>query len=105
MRKAGSQFQLRWFLLPLVLWFAGCASAPVQEMSDARQAIEAARAAGADRFAEDLMAEANGLLRQAEVELERGDYRSARRAALTAREQAMTAREVAEHSVSAVDPP
>ncbi len=84
------------FLSMLVFVFGACTSAPVQEMSDARQAIQAAHAAGADTLAEDSIRSARSLLQQAEQELDSGHFRKARRTALDARSQAMQAREQAE---------
>ena len=70
----------------------GCASGPpVQEMSDARQAIEAARAAGAtDANSPDLYAAQAGILR-AETHLEAQEYTRARLAALAAKRHAAAA--------------
>lgn len=82
--------------LSVILALAACVSAPVQEMSDARQAIQAAYAAGADQLASDTFASARSFLEQAEQQLESGHYRDARRNAREAREQAVLAREMAE---------
>lgn len=89
---------LRNLLLGIFLLLTACASAPVQEMSDARQAIQAAHAAGAEQIARDTLLSARSLLEQAERELELGHYREARRNALNARAQAMLARERAEQA-------
>lgn len=88
----------RHLLLGILFALSACASAPVQEMSDARQAIQAAYAAGADRVARDTLLSARSLLEQAERELESGRYREARRNALDARTKAMLAREQAEQA-------
>lgn len=69
----------------------GCAGAPVQEMSNARQAIKAARDAGADQSAPQKMSEAQSLLEQAETSLQKGDWRDARRNAVEARGRATEA--------------
>ncbi len=64
---------------------------PVQEMSDARQAIAAAREAGAaDRAAEDLLA-AEAYLDSAQRSLSERAYVSARRDAMLAKEKARRA--------------
>lgn len=76
-------------LLGLLL---GCAAAPVQEMSDARQTIEAARDAGAARLAPVALAQAERLLNQATRLLERGSYEQARQRAQSARQMALEAR-------------
>lgn len=77
---------------------AGCAGAPVQEMSDARQALRAADKAGAEEHAPDLMAEAERLLASARSNLYKGEYRVARDEAAQARDKAMEARRVAEQA-------
>jgi len=82
-------------MIVLFAMVAGCATAPpVQEMSDARQAIAAARDAGADRLAPDELADAESLLSGAEKYLEVGtsaSYWQARKAAISAKEQAFEA--------------
>ncbi len=67
---------------------AGCASAPVQEMSDARQAIAAARGAGAtDKTSPELYA-ADAAINRAEKHLEAQEYTRARLAAMEAKHHA-----------------
>ncbi len=71
---------------------------PVQEMSDARQAIAAAREAGAaDRAAEDLLA-AEAYLDSAQRSLSERAYGSARRDATLAKERARKALDISEGS-------
>ena len=82
------------FALCLFLLTA-CASAPVQEMSDARQALRSAEVAGAAQFSPAEFDSAKNSLRKASEWLDRGLYRNARIHALTAREQAIEAREAA----------
>ncbi len=90
-------------LLPAILAVA-CATPrelpvgpPVQEMSDARQALQAARSAGgAQRFPETF-ARALERIQEAEASLSRGDFRQARAAAVSAREQAVAARQAAQY--------
>jgi len=77
---------------------SGCAGAPVQEMSDARQAVRAADKAGAEQHAPELMTEAERLLASAKANLYKGDYRLARDEAEQARDKAMEARRVAEQA-------
>jgi hypothetical protein len=76
--------------------FAGCAAAPVQEMSNARQAIRAARDAGAEKWAPDQIRAAQDLLSSAEQNLQKRMYRDARRAAVDARTKASEAMETAQ---------
>lgn len=68
-----------------------CVNAPVQEMSNARQAIRAARDAGADRLAPQKLSEAQAFLERAEVSLQNRSYRDARRNAVAARGRASEA--------------
>jgi hypothetical protein len=74
----------------------GCAGAPFQEMSDARQAIRAAERAGAEQYAPDTLGEARQLVERARLGLQKGDYRQARDDAEQARAKAMEARRLAE---------
>ena len=78
-------------LVVAALALAACAGAPVQEMSNARQAIRAARDAGAERTAPQKLNEAEALLIRAEDSLERRAYREARRNAIAARDKAAEA--------------
>jgi len=73
----------------------GCASAPTQEMSDARQAIQAARDAGAEKHAQYNLGNAETLLTQAEEALEAGLYDDARKEAAESKKQAVSARNFA----------
>ena len=66
----------------LVLSFSGCATAPVQEMSDARQAIQVAKAVGADEPSQSNL-------------LQIGEYKEARMSALAAKEEALQAQQFA----------
>lgn len=76
-----------------LLALAGCASnPPVQEMSDARQAIEAAREAQAEVYAPGSLHHAENYLDEATRGLESGSYAAAREAALAAKRAAMQAR-------------
>jgi len=77
---------LRWALITAVIAAQACTSVPTQEMSDARQSIEAARLA-ADVSGGDYseLERAELLLRQARQDLRVGNYRAARRSANKAR--------------------
>lgn len=80
------------------LLYACATGPPVQEMSDARQAIAAAREAGAaDRAAEDLLA-AEAYLDSAQRSLSERAYGSARRDATLAKERARKALDISEGS-------
>lgn len=70
---------------------AACAAPPVQEMSDARQAVRAAQAAGAADRAPIELAKAQQLIDEAQLYLSRKDYRRAEQAAVEARSAAIRA--------------
>lgn len=75
---------------------AGCAVLPpVQEMSDARQAIDAAREARAGTYAPDTLQQAERYLQIATQDLERGAFEQARSAAMAAKTEAVKARDQA----------
>lgn len=82
-------------LVVTILSLAACATAPVQEMSDARQAIRSAEEADAARRSPDIFSAAQRLLLEAQTHLEAGAYDDARRSALDARDEAIRAREKA----------
>ena len=72
---------------------SACVTAPpVQEMSDARQAIQAAEAVGARSKAPEPYIEAQENIESAESALEAGDYSKAREQALRAKSNALEAR-------------
>lgn len=87
--KIKSKFRV---LMSVCCLVAACTSAPVQEMSDARQAIQAAMEAGASRYSTTQMAEAKSLLQQAETALDQGAYKEARSKAISAKKKAIEAR-------------
>jgi uncharacterized membrane protein len=78
-------------LVVAVLLAGGCAGAPVQTMSDTRQAIQAAEAAGAQTLAPVQLAAARDGLKRAEDLIKAKDYRGARREASAARARAAEA--------------
>lgn len=93
----------RW---PLLVWMAGALVSllllgactvmpPVQEMSDARQAIKAAREADAERYAPRKLRSAEDSLELATNTLEQGEYEAARMAASVAKALAIKARDAA----------
>jgi hypothetical protein len=73
------------------LGLSACAGAPVQEMSNARQAIKAARDAGGSLSPPQSLVEAEALLNRAEDSLQRRAYKAARRDAIAARGKAAEA--------------
>ena len=75
-----------------VLVVAGCVTAPpVQEMSDARQAIAAAEQADAGRVAADTLADARRFLAEAERQIQEQAYGPARMNAVRAKNRATLA--------------
>lgn len=82
----------------MLLFLLGCGSAPVQEMSEARQAIEAARVAGAEQHAPENFNKAQSFLKTAEDMLNDHHYGKARQSAAMARDEAIRAREAAQRS-------
>lgn len=83
---------LRTVVTLIVGLFAGCATAPVQEMSNARQALDAARLVGAETRAPESYQQAEALLKKAEEDLAAHDYGNARDNADAARDAAIKAR-------------
>ncbi|MDJ0918532.1 MAG: DUF4398 domain-containing protein [Woeseiaceae bacterium] len=76
---------------------SACETAPpVQEMSDARQAIAVAREAGAAEKASEELEAAEASLRSAQQKLNDRDYHEARRAAMDAKLKAQSALRLAE---------
>jgi Domain of unknown function (DUF4398) len=77
----------------------GClAGPPVQEMSDARQAIAAARTAGATTATSPDYGAAQAAIGRAEAHLEAREYTRAKLAALAAKHHAATALANAQHA-------
>lgn len=72
---------------------------PVQEMSDARQAIQAARDAKADVHAPVRFGTAEQQLEKAKSALESGAYDQARDYAVSAKQEAIRARDIAVRSL------
>lgn len=80
------------------LLYACGTAAPVQEMSDARQAIAAAKEAGAENHAAEDLRAAEAFLDSAQRNLSERAYGSARRDATLAKEKARKALKVSEGS-------
>jgi len=82
-------------MLILTLLIIGCTIAPMQEMSDARQAMQAARYVKANSITPPTWAKAEQQLMLAEQNLEAGEFKQARQAAILAKKQALNAYHVA----------
>ncbi len=101
---------LRPILLVLAVLFAtmimatACETAPpVQEMSDARQAISVARVAGAESHAAAELLAAERYLDSAEKKLNEQQYAGARRDAIQAKLKAQNARQLSEESQTGIE--
>ena len=70
---------------------SACAAPPNKEIADAQQALDAARAAGAERYAPKEFASAADAYKQANQAVLAGDYRLALNRALESRDHALTA--------------
>lgn len=84
----------RAWALALVL-LAACGTPPHKEMDQAQGAIDAARAAGADRYAAETFAGAQRSLTLATQAVDQRDYRLALNHAIESREQAQTSARLA----------
>jgi len=79
----------------IVLLLGGCSLVPpVQEMSNARQSLQAAKSAGAEVHDSKRFSEAEKLLELASQKMSTGEYAEARNLALEARSIAIKARKV-----------
>ena len=96
MFRSDSRFMpylLRFFQVMLLASVVACQSTPpVQEMSNARQSIQAAREVQAQVLAPELMIKAEQLLKSASQFLKQGEYRAARDLAIEAQQLAVQAR-------------
>lgn len=83
-------------LASLIVLLSACATAPIQEMSNARQSVQAAREAGAGEYASYNLQTANEYLSRAERELELRYFSRARHDAIVAKSEARKAHELAQ---------
>lgn len=81
--------------LLIVILSASCAEPPDKEINQAQGAIDAARAAGADRFAAGEFSAATDALKRADEAVAAGDYRLALNHAIDSRERAQSAAKMA----------
>lgn len=99
MQLAGFNTILKGLLLAVVLYVSACETAPpVQEMSDARQAIAVAREAGAAERAAFHLKAAEDYLESAQQALNEHSYTEARRDAKHAKMKALDALKASEES-------
>ena len=91
-RQQENNCMFRVLLTVAALALAGCVtSPPVQEMSDARQAIKAAEAANAARLAPEVLQDARRFLAEAEQQIQQQAYGPARFNAVRAKNRAAIA--------------
>jgi Domain of unknown function (DUF4398) len=83
----------------------GCAGAPVQEMSDARQAIAAASVAGATPATSPEFYAAQAAITRAETHLEAQEFNRARLAAMEAKRHAAAALANTQHTETPLPAP
>ena len=81
--------------LPVAVLLVGCTEPPNKEMNQAQGAIDAARAAGADRYAQQELAGAIDALKRSEEAVALNDYRLALGLAIDSRERAQSAAKTA----------
>lgn len=81
--------------LVILILSAGCAEPPNKEINQAQGAIDAARAAGAERFAANEFTAATDALKRSEQAVADGDYRQALSHALDSRDRAQNAAKMA----------
>ena len=79
----------------LLLATAGCSGPPQKEIDQAREAVDAARAAGAERYAPTEYTAAASSLQKAHAAVDLRDYRQALNYAIDARQRAVEAARVA----------
>jgi len=80
-----------WVVIVSALLAASCGAPPDKEMQQAQGAIDAARAAGADKYATTEFTAAQDALKQAHDAVDQRDYQSALNHALDSRERAQNA--------------
>lgn len=79
----------------LALVASGCSQPPQKEIDQAQSALEAAKAAGADRYAADEYNAAAGSLQKAHEAVDQRDYRQALNYAIDSRQRSQEARQLA----------
>lgn len=94
----------RFLTLLVAVFMTGCAtSPPVQEMSDARQAIAAAEDADALRLAPRPLSEARRYLDEAEAQIRAGSFGMARSNAVRAKNSAVDALQASQAASQSAD--
>jgi len=91
-------------IIACTVWLAGCKGPPIQEMSDARQAIAAARAAGAAERSPTELNAAQDAIARAEQDIQQQHFTRARFSAQEAKRRAAAALSNAQTSAGNSDP-
>lgn len=94
MRENIKTIRLRLAVVLIAALLGACAGPPVQEMSDARQAIEAAEEAGAAQHAPMQLRYARDAILNAERKLQKKAYNGARKDARQAKDKAVEALDI-----------
>ncbi len=90
---SANRFRLLFLGIGLLALVSACTvNPPVQEMSNARQTIQAAKDVQADTYSPSHLTQAQDLMTKATGALEKGDYPSARAFAVDAQKLAIKAR-------------
>ena len=102
-RPSSLEAPLRWLILALPLFFlAACAAPPNKEIGEAQKALQAAKDAGAERYAFESYKAAAESYRVANEAVLNGDYRLALAKALESREHSQIAtRDASDENVRA----
>ena len=79
----------------IMIMLVGCAKPPLNDIADAKAALESARIAGAQTYAPQEYSSAKGYINKAESDLGTRQYREAKIEALTGKQLADTARQMA----------
>jgi len=90
-RIGGHARPLAWLAALLFVAAAGCSEPPQKEIDQAQAAVDAARAAGAERFAVDEYNAATTALQRARAAVDQRDYRQGLSYAIDARQRAQSA--------------
>ncbi len=81
-------------LIPIII-IAGCLKPPLQDIADAKAALESARIAGAQTYAPKEYSSAEGYVTKAQIDSNRKKYTDAKINALTGKQLAEIAKEIA----------
>jgi hypothetical protein len=89
--STGRRRPVAWLIALLLLALAGCSEPPQKEIDQAQAALDAARTAGAERFAADEFTAAANAIQKARAAVDQRDYRQGLIFAIDARQRAQAA--------------